>query len=110
MIDWDTYFVGIHPRNGLFIGKGKLLSGGKIRFHSKSGERTYEIINAVGRYMRYQLNKCKDKKKHYYGFDLPQCGKLVLIKPGYDFQVYRHYANAPEKPIPYSEIYNQKGE
>lgn len=88
-MDWSKYFIGInHKTTGLFIGTGDLKRDGTIKYKNKSDDRTVEIINAVGRYMRIKLNKSKGNK-HYFGYDLSQCGKLVLIKPGYDFYVVK---------------------
>jgi hypothetical protein len=96
-MDWSKYFIGInHRTEGLFIGTGTLKQDGTIKYKNKSDDRTVEIINAVGRYMRIKLNKSKGKK-NYFGYDLPQCGKLVLIRPGYDFYLTKQMINPRKK-------------
>ena len=98
MIDWKKYFVGVsYSPIGLFIGTGKLYKNGEIKYQSKSGDRTVEMVNAVARFMRIRLNQ--NKKQKFFGYDIPNAGKLVLIRPGYDFQVYKHKEEMPEKPI-----------
>lgn len=98
-MNWNRYFIGInHKTIGLFIGTGELKKDGTIKYKSKSDDRTVEIVNAVGRFMRIKLDKNinndKNKnKKPYFGYDIPRCGKLVLIKPGYDFYVKRKQSN-----------------
>ena len=89
-MDWNRYFIGInHKQDGLFIGTGDLKRDGTIKFTNKSGDRTLEIVTAVAKFMRIKLNKSKDNKK-YFGYEIPRAGKLVLIKPGYDFKIFRH--------------------
>lgn len=87
-MNWSRYFIGInHNRNTLFIGTGDLKKDGTIKYTSKSDDRTFEIVNAVARMMRNKINK-KDSKP-WFGYDIPRCGKLVLIKHGYDFDVFK---------------------
>lgn len=102
-MDWKRYYIGInHNSTGLFIGTGDMTRNGTIKYTSKSGDRTYEMVNAVGKFMRIKLDR-QDKKmkrpRHWYGFDLQKVGKLVLIQPGYDFQVIKHVKDAPERPV-----------
>ncbi len=97
-MNWKRYYIGInHVTNGLFIGTGDLKKDGTIKYTNKSDDRTFEIVNAVGRMMRIKLNK--NKNKPYFGYDLPNCGKLVLIKPGYDFFVKRKPKDGITQPI-----------
>jgi len=89
-MNWNRCFIGInHKTIGMFIGIGDLKNDGTIKYVNKSDDRTTEIINAVARFMSIKLNKSKEKK-HYFGYEVPKCGKLVLIKPGYDFYVIRN--------------------
>lgn len=102
-MDWKRYYVGVSkcPMR-LFIGTGDIKKDGTIRYTNKSDDRSFEIINAVGKYMRIKLDsrdRSAKKKKNFFGYDLPRCGKLVLIRPGFDFQVYRHKDDAPERPL-----------
>ena len=104
-MNWNRYFIGInHHPLGLFIGTGDLKKDGTIKYKNKSDDRTVEIINAVGRFMRTKLDKnnnnAKSKKiKPYFGYDIPRCGKLLLIKPGYDFYVKRKTNDNITKPL-----------
>ena len=96
-IDWTKYFIGLdYEKEKLFIGVGKLKNNGMIKFLKKSDDRTVEIINAVGRFLKMKLNK---SKKNYFGYDLNRIGKLVLIKHGYDFEVFKKRKNTITRPI-----------
>ena len=102
-MNWKRYYVGvsIHPIK-IYIGIGDIRKDGTVKYTSKSDDRSFEIVNAIGKFMRLKLDS-QDKKakkpKHFFGYDLPRCGKLVLVQPGYDFQVYKHRDNSPERPI-----------
>ena len=52
-MDWKRYYVGVskNPMR-LFIGTGDIKKDGTIRYTNKSDDRSFEIINAVGKYMR----------------------------------------------------------
>lgn len=91
-------FIGInHRTNGLFVGVGDLRKNGTIKYKQKSDDKTVEIVNAVANMMRIKLNK--QDKKPYFGYEIPRCGKLVLIKPGYDFEVRRKRKDDIERPV-----------
>lgn len=95
-MDWKRYFMGInHRTNGIFIGTGDLRKDGTIKYTNKSDDRTYEIVNVVGQMMRLKLDKQDDKP--YFGYELPRIGKLVLIKPGYEFAVKKKSRNNATK-------------
>ena len=87
-MDWSKYFVGVRYDEGgsIFIGTGKLRKDGTINFKNKSGDKTVEIVKCVARFMRTKLNK---GDKPWFGYDIPNEGKLVLIKNGYDFEVFK---------------------
>jgi len=102
-MDWKRYYVGVSKSPiKIYIGTGDIKKDGTIRYTNKSDDRSFEIINAVGKFMRLKLDR-QDKRvkkpKHFFGYELPRCGKLVLIQPGFDFQVFRHNKNAPERPV-----------
>lgn len=104
-MDWGKYYIGVstHPLK-MFIGTGRLRSDGIIKYTNRSDDKSYEIISAVAKYMRLMLDsrekkESKKKRKHYFGYDIPRCGKLVLIPPKYDFKVFRKQYNTPEQPI-----------
>ena len=95
-MNWKRYFIGInHQKANLFIGTGDLKKDGTIKYTNRSDDRTYEIVNAVARLMRMKLNK---GQKPWFGYDIPRAGKLVLIKPGYDFFVKRKSNDNTIKP------------
>ena len=97
-MDWSKYFVGInHKTNELFFGVGKLKKDGTIKFSSKSEDKTLEMVMAVGRMMRNELNR--RNKKPYFGYEIPHCGKLVMIKTGYEFDVRRKSKSDITRPI-----------
>ena len=99
-MDWSKYYISVNRANELFIGIGKLRKDGVIRFTQRSDDRTFEMVNAVGRMMRNELNKREGKeKKHYFGYEIPNCGKLVLIKPGYEFDVRKKRKSDITRPI-----------
>ena len=87
-MDWQKFFIGLNRKtDSLFIGNGELQRDGTIKYKSKSDDRTYEIVNAVAKMMRIKLNK--QNKKPWFGYEVPKCGKLILIKNGYEFEVFK---------------------
>lgn len=96
-MDWKKYFIGMdHREEFLFIGTGEMKKDGTIKFKCKSGNKTVEIVNAVACLMRKKLNK---NEKSWFGYDIPHAGKLVLIKPGYDFFVKKKPKSKITQPI-----------
>lgn len=95
MINFERIFIGISQRNELFIGAGKVIKSGSVKWEQKSKPKTYEIINAVGQMMKNRLSEDKTGKP-YFGYDLGRrIGKLVLVKPGYTFLVKKGSAEQP---------------
>lgn len=88
-IQWDKYHVGLERRHGhIFIGRGEVKGNGKMNWSSRSQDRSGEIIETVAAKMRFDLNNREDDRP-WVGYEMPGVGKLVLIKPGYDFEVKR---------------------
>lgn len=97
-MDCNKCFIGIN--NGtkeLFIGYGDLKKDGTIKYKNKSDSKTVEIVNALARLMKMRLDKRKGKP--YYGFEIPMCGKLILVKDGYDFEVYKKRKDDITRPL-----------
>lgn len=87
MTDWGKVFVGINDKlTTLYIGEGTLWQDGTIRFRSKSGDKTQEIVTAVATLMRKKAEKQK-QEKGFFGYDMGAIGKLLLVKPGYVMEV-----------------------
>jgi hypothetical protein len=87
MIRWNNIFFGINKKTlHLFVGEGHLRQDGTIDFHSKSGDKTQEIITAVSTMMRKKSEKQK-REKGYFGYDMGMIGKLILVKPGYVMEI-----------------------
>lgn len=86
-VQWEKYHVLLERRFGhLLIGRGEIGKNGLMKWSSKSQDRSGEIIEQVAMKMRYDLDNREDGRP-YVGYDMPRVGKLVLIKPGYDFVV-----------------------
>ena len=91
-MDWKRYFIGIRKKDDdyeMFIGIGDLMSSG-IRYTKKSGDKTFEIVNAVAKFLqkKYYKSRAETKvDKHYFGYNVKGVGKLVFIQKGYDFDV-----------------------
>lgn len=100
-IDWSKFFIGVkHDKNsGLFIGVGNMQRDGIIHFDSKSDDKTVEMVNAVSKYLSIKMKHSKDKTKGFFGYDIPNCGKLLLVKPDYEFQVYKRNKLSMTKPL-----------
>lgn len=86
MINWEKIFVGINKNTTLFVGEGNLQHDGTIRYKSKSGDKTQEIVTAVATFMRKKAEKQK-QEKGFFGYDMGAIGKLLLVKPGYVMEV-----------------------
>lgn len=87
---WEKYHIGIDGRgNKLFIGRGDKTKSGILKWLSKSPDRTQEIIEKVAMKMRLDLNEREDGRP-WVGYDIPGAGKLILVKPGYDYEVKKH--------------------
>lgn len=85
-VQWDKYHIGLNGYGHLFLGRGEFTKNGKIRYTSKSGDRSEEMIKAVMSKLKFDLDD-RDDDRPYSGFELPGIGKLVFIKPGYDIDV-----------------------
>lgn len=86
-MDMSKFFIGVNKANKLFIGYGELKKDGTVKYKDKSDDRSIEILNAVAQMMKNRMNNRKTKP--YFGYEIPRCGKLVLIKQGYEFEVYK---------------------
>lgn len=82
-VQWNMYHIGIIGR-AIRIIRGSIAKDGTLKHTSYSDDRSEEVINCVAAKMRCDLDR-KDDKRGYIGYDIPNVGKLVLIKPGYDF-------------------------
>ena len=88
-IQWEKYHIRLERRHGhLQIGRGEVKSSGVMKWVGHSDDRSEEIIRAVATKMRFDLDK-RDDERPWVGYSLPRVGTLVLIKPGYDFEVKR---------------------
>lgn len=92
MVNWTDYYFGITPKDEIFLTKGKLTANGTRRKDNKCGKGivTEQVLKIVARMMRSKLDKeDKDRKvkRNYVGYDIKRVGKLVLIRPGYIFEV-----------------------
>ena len=101
-MDWGKYYVGVSKSPmRIYIGIGNIKKDGTIRSINKSDDRSFEVVNAVAKYMRIKLNSSlkKQNNKHYFGYEIPRCGKLVLVQPGYDFEVFKKKKNMITRPL-----------
>lgn len=87
-IDWTKYHVTVNSLGKLVLGRGMISKSGIMKWTSKSRDRSGEIIEAVARKMRGDLDKREDNRP-WVGYELERVGKLILIKPGYKFEVKR---------------------
>lgn len=88
-VAWDKYHIILERKHGhLLIGRGELSKSGIMKWSSKSPDRSGEIIEHVARKMRFDLdNKDSEDDKGYIGYNMPRVGKLILVKPGYEFEI-----------------------
>jgi len=84
---WEKYRIGLNKRdNSLFIGRGEIAKNGVIKWLGKSPDRTAEIIQWVAMKMKIDIDK-RDDGRPWVGYSLPGIGKLILVKPGYKFEI-----------------------
>lgn len=87
MINWEQVHLGVNKMSGfIFFGKGELKRNGVMKWLEKSQDRTDEVIRTVAQKMRMDLNKRNDNRP-FVGYNIEHVGKLILIKPGYEFEI-----------------------
>jgi len=93
MVNFDRIYFGINQKNEIFVGAGKRIKSGLIKWEQKSRDKTVEVVNVVGQMMRNKM--LEQDGKNYFGYDLGRIGKLVLVRPGYTFEVMKGTAARP---------------
>lgn len=89
-LNWDEIHVGYRKYPfGLFIGKGKVQhKGRKVEWETTTEDRTDEILTATMQMMSCQIDLGnRQNNKPYSGYQHPQLGTLLMIKPGYEFEI-----------------------
>lgn len=86
-IQWDKYHVGFDGyHNRLFIGR-VINKDGKVRFDSKSEDRTEEIITTVMQRMKACVEAENDPNKPYKGYQIKGVGQLLFIDDNYTYEI-----------------------
>lgn len=89
MINWEQIHLGVNKKSSfIFIGKGELKRNGVMKWLEKSQDKTEEVIRTVAKKMRMDLDKRSDKRP-FVGYDIEHIGKLILVKPGYEFEIQK---------------------
>jgi len=86
-VSWDKYHVGFDGYgNRLFLGRIETI-GNKVKWSSKSEDRTEEIINMVITKLKASLEAKDDPDKPYSGYHIEGVGDLLFVDDNYTYDI-----------------------